>query len=390
MSGRRRLVIFGMMGRCPYGGQTWVYLNWLSCLRNLGHEVYYVEDDTVWPYNPAMDAVTDDCAYAAQHLSSSLARIGLPDRWAYRLADRKGACWGLSETQLRELYRSCDAILNIAGAVTLRDEHMAAPLRVYLESDPVASQVRLANGDARTAAAFDAHHVLASYGENYGAPDCLVPLCGRRWVTTRQPVDLKLWPVAWTPEADCFTTIGNYRQSDNDVTYEGVTYRWSKHYEWEKVMTLPQRTPQRFRLAMMPPDREDAERLRAHGWELASPLEMSLDVFGAYPSFIRGSRGEFTVAKDQNIRMRSGWFSDRAATYLASGKPVVTQDTAFDVSLPVGEGLFAFETLDEAVAAIDAINADYARHCRAARRIAEEFLDGPRVVPPFLQAVGLG
>src|SRR5689334_14901170 len=123
MSRKLRLVILGMMGRCPFGGQTWLYLNWLRAFSRLGHEVWYVEDDSVWPYHPELNQITDDCSYATRHIATCLDRIGLADRWAFRLADRTGACWGLSEAQLNELYRRCDLLLNVVGSTDLRDEH---------------------------------------------------------------------------------------------------------------------------------------------------------------------------------------------------------------------------------------------------------------------------
>ena len=388
-SRRRRLVVLGMMGRCPFGGQTWLYLNWLAGLAKLGHEVWYVEDDSVWPYDPLQNTVTDDCSYAVRHIASCLDRLGLKDRWAFRLADRSGACWGLAPERLNELYRGCDALLNIVGATDLRGEQLAAPFRVYVETDPVTAQLRLASGDAHTRQAFANHHALATYGENYGAPDCGVPLCGLSFAKTRQPVALELWPDAFDPRAADFTTIGNYRQSGNDVTFRGEIYRWSKHHEWAKVIDLPRRTGQSFRLAMWPDDATDRAFLQSHGWELEAPIPMSLDIFGAYPAFFRGSRAEFTVAKEQNIRLRSGWFSERAACYLASGKPVVTQDTGFGCALPTGAGLFAFRTVEEAAAAVAQINRDYAQHARAARAVAADYLEASAVAARLLADVGL-
>jgi hypothetical protein len=381
---RLRILVLGMMGRCPFGGQTWLYLNWLRGLQRLGHEVWYVEDDTVWPYHPGRDEITDDCSYAVEHIRGCLDRIGLPGRWAFRLADRGGACWGLSEAELDQLYRSCDALLNVVGATDLRDEQLAAPFRVYVESDPVIAELRLAAGDEHTRIAFDNHHVLATYGENFGAPDCGVPLNGRFYLKTRQPVDLELWPVAYAPDAAAFTTIGNYRHEGDDVEYSGRLYRFSKHLEWEKVLDLPRRTGQRFELALSAVEDADRQRLAGHGWELASPVEMSLDVFGAYRDYIRTSRAELTVAKEQYAALRSGWFSERDACYLASGKPVVAQDTGFGKVVPTGEGLFAFETADEALAAVEEINADYPRHCRAARAIAEEHFEATVVAGRLL------
>jgi len=389
VSKKLRLVVLGMMGRCPFGGQSWLYLNWLRGFTSLGHEVWYVEDDAVWPYDPVQNAVTDDCSYAVRHLAGCLERVGLPGQWAMRLMGREDACWGLSPQALNELYRSCDALLNIGGATDLYEWHLAAPFRVYVETDPVISELQLANDDEHTRLAFANHHAIVTYGENYGAPDCGVPLNGITYGKTRQPIDLDLWPMAYTPAAPYFTTIGNYRHAGNDVTYRGETYRWSKHHEWEKFIDLPQRSPQPFELAMMVQDPEDAKLLETHGWNVVSPFAMSLDVFGTYPAYIRQSRAEFTVAKDQNIRLRSGWFSERDACYLASGKPVVAQDTGFGNILPTGEGLFAFTTMAEALAAIETINADYQRHCKAARSLAEEYFTAQTVAARLLTDIGL-
>ena len=389
MRTKLRLVILGMMGRCPFGGQSWLYLNWLRGFARLGHEVWYVEDDAVWPYDPVQNMVTDDCAYAVRHVADCLERVGLPGQWAFRFMGRADACWGLSASALDELYRSCDALLNIGGATDLCAWHLAAPYRVYVETDPVIAELQLAQNDEHTRVAFANHHRLVTYGENYGAPDCGVPLNGLTYVTTRQPIDVDLWPMVYEPTAPYFTTIGNYRHAGNDVTYQGDTYRWSKHYEWEKFITLPQRSPQPFEVAMMCHDPKDSVLLTTHGWKVVPPFAMSLDVFGTYPAYIQHSRAEFTVAKDQNIRLRSGWFSERDACYLASGKPVVAQDTAFGNILPTGAGLLAFRTMEEALGAIDAINGDYQRHCRAARALAEEYFAAEKVAARLLADLGL-
>ena len=158
MRHKLRLVVLGMMGRCPFGGQTWLYLNWLLGLRKLGHEVWYIEDDTVWPYDPERDSITDDCSYAVRHIAGCMKRIGLPQTWGFRAAYRGEECYGVTSTQLDELYRTCDALLNVVGATDLRAEHLAAPLRVYVECDPVIAELQLANGDAHTTTALENHH----------------------------------------------------------------------------------------------------------------------------------------------------------------------------------------------------------------------------------------
>ncbi len=374
------------MGRCPFAGQSWLSLNWMRGFHRLGHEVWYVEDDACWPYHPIKRAVSDDCSYAVAHISESLRKAGLPNRWAYRFGGDGGQCWGLSAPELRELFRSCDALFNF-GSADLREEHLLAPLRVYVESDPVMSQLRLANGDQHTREAFESHNRMFSYGENYGRADCDVPLDGFAYCPTRQAIDLDLWSFTFEAGARHFTTVGNYKQLGNDIEFNGDTYYWSKHHEWEKILDLPKRTQQSFELALRVDGESDRSHLTRHGWQIVSPYEMSLDIFGAYRAYIQASRAELTVAKDQNVRLRSGWFSERDACYLASGKPVVAQDTGFSNIIPTGEGLFAFTTMDEALAAVTAINSEYPRHCRAARAIAEDYFEASAVAQRLLDAL---
>jgi hypothetical protein len=200
----------------------------------------------------------------------------------------------------------------------------------------------------------------------------------------------------WAPErvgpasADvgCFTTIASWQQTGKDLEWNGQVYTWSKHLEFLKFIDLPGRSGQEFELALACGDAQAVRRLEAHGWRVRDALSLSRDPL-PYREFITGSRGEFTVAKDQNIRLRSGWFSDRSACYLAAGRPVLTQDTGFGNVLPVGEGLFAFDSMESALAALEAIRSDYPRHRRAARAVAEECFGAEKVLKDVLAAVGL-
>jgi hypothetical protein len=271
----------------------------------------------------------------------------------------------------------------------LNDDHALAPLRIYVETDPVTNQLELANGTLKTREVLAAHDAIVSYGENYGEPDCSVPTDGFRYLKTRQPIDLELWPMSFDPRAQRYTTIGNWKQQGHDVTWNGETYRWSKHHEFLKFLELPRRRPElRFELSLNVDAEPDRQLLLEHGWTLSSPLERSLDPW-AYQEFFRASRAEWTVAKDQNVRLRSGWFSERDACYLASGKPVIAQSTGFEKFLPTGEGLFAFRSVDDVLAALDRIESDYERACRAAREIACEQFDATRVCSKFLEDLGL-
>jgi len=389
---KRLLVVLGMMGRCPFGGQTWLYINWLRGLARLGHDVYYVEDDATWPYDPRTDTIADDPTYAAGYLDKVLRGIGLEGKWAYRALYRSpDAVFGMSRDALVDLYARCDALLNVCGATVLNDDHHRARRRVYVETDPVTNQLELANGKEKTRAVLSDHDTIVTYGENYGEPDCGVPTAGLGFAykKTRQPIDLELWPVAFQASAVPYTTIGNWRQKGQDVVYDGETYYWSKHHEFLKFLELPHRRPtQTFELCLNIDDEADRHRLLEHGWKLSSPLRLSQDPWG-YQEFFRRSRAEWTVAKDQNVRLRSGWFSERDASYLACGKPVIAQSTGFEKFLPTGEGLFAFKTMDEILAAVDKVESNYERACRAARAVAEEHLEATRVCRKFLEDIGL-
>ncbi|MGH7562922.1 MAG: glycosyltransferase family 2 protein, partial [Gemmatimonadota bacterium] len=224
----------------------------------------------------------------------------------------------------------------------------------------------------------EAHRAIFSFGENYGQPDCLLPVSDRfRIRPTRQPVVVDFWQSDGEERA-AFTTIANWFQPWRPVKYKGETYRWSKHLEFLKLLDLPRRTRQPLELALSRCGDEHRKLLEDNGWQVRDALAVSGDIettgdLEPYRRYITTSRAEFTVAKDQNVRLRSGWFSDRSATYLAAGRPVVTQDTGFGHIFPTGEGLFSFSTKNEALAAIEAINTDYDRHRKAASEIAREY-----------------
>ena len=388
MRNKLRLVVLGLMGRIPFGGQAWHYLHFLLGLHQLGHEVYYVEDDTAWPYDPVANATVNDATYAVSHIRRVMQAVGLEQYWVYRAAYRNGECYGLSEARLKELYHTADAVLNVCGATELRDEQRTCKRLIYVETDPVTKQLEIYNGEQQTLHELSQHDLFFTYGENYGEPDCGVPLQRFIYQKTRIPIFLPAWPLDFNPSYPTFTTIANWRQTEKDIAYNGELYSWSKHLEFLKFLGLPSLTEQKFELCLSIQDQADKERLLRSGWSVSSPLPLSLNIRD-YQRYIGQSRAEWTVAKDQNVRLRSGWFSDRSACYLASGKPVVTQETGFSKFLPTGEGLFAFTTMEEIVTAIDSINSNYERHCRAARAIAEDYFDAAKVLQRLLTDAGL-
>jgi hypothetical protein len=191
------------------------------------------------------------------------------------------------------------------------------------------------------------------------------------------------------PPGPAYTTVGTWDAVGRDIVFGGETFRWRKRTEWLRCLDLPARTGAAFEVAMnVDSVPGDPEVLRGHGWRIVDPLGVSADPW-RYRDYIRASRGEFTVAKDVNVRLRSGWFSDRAACYLAAGRPVVEQDTGFGDVLPLGPGVHAFGTVEEASAAVQAIESDYERASAHATEVAREYFAAEPVLGRLLAASGL-
>ena len=349
--------------------------------------MWYVEDSGTNPFDPRANSVAMECEYNVRYLQQVMERYGLGQRWAYWDAIHD-IYYGLSRRQVHALYTEADALINLCGAAQLRDEHLACPRRIMVDTDPVYEQIKYAKADRASRAYVNAHTHYFTYGENLGAADCPVPLCGVPWRPTRPPVDPGLWPLAHDAP-NCFTTIGTWENKGKNIEFKGSHYVWSKHVNFLRYLDLPRRRPAaRFQMAMLPPDEEARSAITAAGWELSDPRPISADV-SQYRDFIAGSRGEFTVTKDIYVRSNSGWFSDRSVCYLAAGRPVVTMRTGFDKFLPVGRGLFSYSTEEEALAGIDAIATDYRRHGAAARELAREFFGCDRVLSALLAQCGL-
>lgn len=387
MSSRKRIVVLHLAGRYPLGGIGWQAVHYVLGLTRLGHDVYYVEDSGAHPYDPRVKSVVADSSYGLAFLADVMGRFGLGDRWTY-VDGVTGVHHGLSRERLTGLYREADALFNVCGAVRLTEAHMRCPVRVYVETDPVFEQIRVAEDDRRAINDLEDHTHLFTYGENLGQPDCPIPLEKFAWRPTRPPVIPDLWDATYNPAAERFTTVATWKNVGKDIRFRGETYYWSKHVNFLRLVDLPRRTRQPLELALEVDDPKARDLLAGHGWILTDAFEMSRDLT-AYQRHIERSRGEFTVAKDLVARTRSGWFSDRSVCYLAAGKPVVTQETGFSKYVPAGSGLLAFETMDEAVAALDEVNRDYAHHCRAARRIAQEYFAADRVLGELCRAADL-
>jgi GT2 family glycosyltransferase len=389
MSGQRPIVVLGMVTKMPVAGVVWQTLHYLLGLEQLGFSAYYVEAHGRTPSMLMSTEHDDSSARAASFLAAIMRRFGFGGRWAFRALHDDGRCYGMSESQVDRLCRSAELLLDLHGGTVPRPELIASDRLVYVETDPVQPQVELAHGLESTIEFLEQHCAYFTFAENYGQRSCGLPVSDRfDFRPTRQPVACDLWATDHSPRRQEFTTIGNWRQQWRDVWFDGETYGWSKHQQFAKVLNLPDLTGSRFELALSSYGEEDQHALEGHGWKVIPALSFSTDL-EQYRQYIRASYGEFTAAKAQNVRLLTGWFSDRSATYLAAGRPVITEDTGFGAALPTGQGLFAFSSVEEAADAVERIDREPEVHRRAARGIAREFFSADVVLGEMLDRLGV-
>lgn len=383
-----KIIVFGIIFWYPLAGVTYQFLHYLIGLRRLGYDPYYVEDSGRWIYDPLSFEFSPDASANIAAVAPILDAHGFTDRWAFRGNYPGGRCYGMTEEQLLQLYREADAFLNVTASQELRDEHLACPRRIYVESDPFAVQIKVAQGDEPTIKALQAHDTLFTFGENLGAPDCDVPLERFTWFPTRQPVAMELWENPHHPApGTAFSTITTWHNKGKNIEWRGETWYWTKDREFRKFLDLPKRRNVRFELSLEIDD-ETRQLLNENGWSTVRSLPISQDI-NRYRDYIQQSRGEFTVAKDQVVRPLTGWFSDRSCSYLAASRPVITQETGFSKYLPTGKGLFGFNTMEDILAAVDVIESDYEGSCRAAREIAAEYFAAENVLGSLMERAGL-
>lgn len=383
---RKRILVLGFMGGCPIAGVIWQHIHYIVGLQRLGHEVYYVEDGLKYPYDPEAWTITEDFSYAAKTLERLAREYGFEDRWCFcaRYGDEPRTA-GLGLEKLRELYRTCDAALNVCGSHDMNDDLLAVRRLIYVESDPGVEQIKIDLGEASVRDYLSRHAVLFTFGEAVGTDRFPVPLHGMEWHSTRQPVVTDLWRTDAAPADDSvFTSICNWSTSGKkDIEWRGSNYLWSKSLEFLKFVEAPRRCGETFELATDIKEADEKELFLRNDWRLTDPHSLSID-WDRYRDYVRASRGEFTVAKDQYTRLHTGWFSDRSACYLAAGRPVITQQTGFTEFYGGDKGLLAFRTMEDVVAAATAIRADYAAHSRAASEVAREFFEAEKVLESLL------
>jgi hypothetical protein len=379
------IIMGSYMVRYPLGGNLSWALQYLVGFKELGHDVYFVEKYVHQNscYDPVKQVLSDDCSYGVKVVSDLLARYGLENKWCF--VEQGEIFHGISKNKINAIFKRTDLYIENGAHGAWDEESSSAALRVYIDVDPAYSHIRF--DYAKT------HHLsLPVYdryftnGMNVGKAGNIIPTAGINWEYIFNPVNTHLFNRTVPPKNAPYSTIMNWKSYDN-VKYDGVTYG-QKDIEFEKFMSLPQLVNAPLEVAVSGLHEVKEKELREKGWSINSAQSVTFS-FDSFREYLSNCKGEFSVCKNIYTATYSGWFSDKSAAYMASGRPVVVQETGFSGHLPVGEGLFAVKDVMEAKNVIDLIESNYDQHCKIAWEIAWEYLESKKVLKKFLNALGL-
>lgn len=394
---RLRIVVTGLAVTYPLGGVFWDYMQYALGFARMGHDVLYLEDSGKWCYAPGAETFVESGAHNAAWFAREIMKLdpGLAGRWFFR--DAAGQTWGWDWPRVVEFCRTADLFVHMSFSCEMRDEYYAARRTAFIDSDPMFTQAmlpdyiagRLSNNEykRRRVEMIKHHDVHFTFGENIGAPDCRIPRVLLKWIPTRQPIVMECFRgdgVDVPLEARCrkLTTVMSWEQAETGPVIDSVEYG-GKSREFMRFLDLPAHSLLPIEIAIS--GKAPREQMSAHGWRLIEAPQVSGDPW-IYRDYLARSFGEWSVAKNAYVQSRSGWFSCRSACYLALGVPVIVQDTGFDCTIPSGEGVLRFSSLDHARLAIEAVVRDPYRHSRAAREIAHEYFDANNVLKKLLEA----
>lgn len=382
----KSIIIAGSLAQKPrQGGHTWQFLNYLLGFKQLGWDVLFVDR-----IEPAMcvDAsgapTTFEDSVNLEYFLRIMRAFGLERQFS--LIYNKGEqVVGVPRRELLEKTRSAAALINVMGFLDDEEILGAAQRRVFLDTDPGFGQMWC---DLGLANLFTGHDAYVTIAENIGQPGCAIPTCGLDWITWRQPIVLDQWPVQGD-RGGAFTSIGSWRGPYAPVEHRGITYGLRVH-EFRKFAALPRMAPGRFEVALdiASVETRDMDLLRANGWTLAEPAVVAADPW-VYREYIQRSAAEFMATKGMYVQTHSGWFSERSICYLASGRPVLAQDTGLGNLYPKSKGLLLFSTIEEAAAGAEEILGNYAAHSKGARELAEECFGSDKVLGQLLGKLGI-
>ncbi|MGH2684062.1 MAG: glycosyltransferase family 1 protein [Actinomycetota bacterium] len=385
-----KAVVTGVIATYPVGGVAWDYGQYALGLEKLGFDVWYLEDSGLDGYDPERNSYTDDPSYGVRFLADSLAFLSptLADRWHHRTLDGRTA--GVPADEMAEIVAEADVFLNVSGMCLMREEYLPSRRKVLLDTDPGWNHFvvypRMDGGQLWPGThGYRSHDWFFTYAQCLGHPGCALPSLGLPWHPTRPPVVSDAWSPR--PPGERWTTVMTWDNYGAPIEYEGITYG-SKEPQLAAIETLPGRVPACLEMAVGGVG-APVDRWREEGWSIVDSPTVS-STAACYRNYVAGSRGELSVAKNVYVATNSGWFSCRSVCYLAAGRPVVVEDTGFSEVVPTGEGLLAFRTVDEAAAAVQSVERDYAAHQDAARSVVAAHFDSDVVLAELLDTIGAG
>ncbi len=407
-----KIIVIGQIAKYPLGGVTWDWLNYILGFRKLGHTVHYFEDGPKWLYNPIENKVTLS-DYNITYLKRAMGEFGFNSNWTYLSRSKTLSTSTLyGNENIKDIFQSADAIFNICGSSDMNKliKDFSIPKnvkKVYVDGDPMINQIKMVKEKKGKTSSFKNHDFFFTYAENIGEKDCAIPLQKEiKWIKTRFPIYLPEWTSEINKKADRFTTIANW-QSYKGFLYKGEKYSGSKSIEFLKFKDIPNISKQKLSLAIIADTEEkekvfkkenmqkklkdtsfignknNLQKMKDGGWVIEDAIQASSD-WNIYKDYIKSSKGEWSVAKNIYVKAKTGWFSGRSTCYLASGKPVILEDTGFSKFIPTGKGLFSFKNKEESLKAIEEINNNYEYHSKEARKIAEEFFDSSKILKEML------
>jgi len=391
-----KAIVTGMLVQCPLGGVAWDYGQYAAGLERLGYDVYYLEDSGVpsYSWNQQTQQFEDSCRDGIKFLRESLAQFSptLAERWHYRDYDECGnerGVYGIDERTFADIVADADVLINVSGSSILRESYRRCRNKVLIDTDPGYNHFsnypkwEAADRD-RQLMGLSGHDHFFTYAHGLGKPGSPLRDFGFNWRKTRPPVLLDAWSAE--PPNERWTTVMMWNIYRKPIIHNGVRYG-AKESEFEKIESLPQLVKAPIEVAVN--GGGPIDRWRSIGWLAENGHDKSHSM-SAYRSYVQSSRGEFSVAKNVYVATRSGWFSCRTVCYLAAGLPAVVQDTGWTDYIPTGEGLFAFDDVQQAAEAINAVESNYAGHCQAARALAENEFDSDLVIADMLNQIEMG
>jgi hypothetical protein len=393
------IVVGGFIGLYPSGGVTWDYIQYPIGLKDMGHDVYYIEDTGQYSNYRITDGLDWDDPYdTVQYLKRAMESFGFLDQWAYRDTFSRST-YGMSLEQIKEICSRADVFINISDSTVSRDEYLKIPRRVLIDSDPMFTQLQTLEPpviDERYPVhkfQMSDYNYHFSFGENIGSEDCVIPELGIKWLPTRQPISMRCWNINNASQnnssARRFTTIMNWSTRSK---LKFMNQEWGqKDVEFKKFIDIPRKTSEaefEVILAVSAAFKKDlnTSELEHHRWDVNTRTDIIADA-DRYRRYIQQSYGEFSIAKETYVKSKSGWFSCRSACYLAAAKPVITQETGWSKYIPAGTGCMSFWDYDSALEAIEDTCRNYELHSKAAQEIAREYFDSSKVLSPLIEKI---